>query len=113
MDQEHFTISSQPCRLNPDGIRECLILLTGEVDLAARDELRDTLLAVIDRERPDQLVVDLAEVTFLDSEAIGALLDGYLATLITRTVFQLTNANTMIRRVLQILDLQELLCPGS
>ncbi|GAA1596466.1 STAS domain-containing protein [Actinoplanes couchii] len=112
MDQEYFTISRQAPQLGADGIRESLILLTGEFDLAARDELRDALLAAIRRDQPGRLVVDLAGVTFLDSEAIGALIDGYLAANAAGAVFWLDNTTPMIRRVLQIMELQDLLHPG-
>ncbi|MDR6324500.1 STAS domain-containing protein [Actinoplanes couchii] len=108
MDQNYFTISSGPGWVNADGIRESLILLAGELDLAARDELRDALLTVIDRDRPGRLIVDLAEVTFIDSEAISALLDGFFAAQNTGTIFRLINVNTMIQRVLRVLDLQDL-----
>ncbi|GAA1588999.1 hypothetical protein GCM10009828_011930 [Actinoplanes couchii] len=108
VDQNYFTISSGPGWVNADGIRESLILLAGELDLAARDELRDALLTVIDRDRPGRLIVDLAEVTFIDSEAISALLDGFFAAQNTGTIFRLINVNTMIQRVLRVLDLQDL-----
>ncbi len=111
MDQEYFTITRRARRLSTDGVRESLILLSGEFDLAARDELRDTLLAVVDSDRPGRLVVDLADVTFIDSEAIGALIDGYLAARDAGTVLRLANAGRMIRRVLQIMELQEILDP--
>lgn len=112
MDQEYFTISGQAPRLSADGIRESLILLTGEFDLAARDELRDALLAAVSRERPGRLVVDLSGVTFIDSEAISAIIDAYLAANAAGAVFWLDNANPMIRRVLRVMGLADLLRPG-
>jgi anti-anti-sigma factor len=47
------------------------VTVTGEVDLATAPNLRDALLAI--PPDVDRIVVDLSEVTFIDSTGIGAL----------------------------------------
>jgi anti-sigma B factor antagonist len=52
-----------------------LITVTGELDMETAPRLRGALLTVLDAGARD-LVVDLREVTFLDSTALGVLVFG-------------------------------------
>jgi anti-anti-sigma factor len=51
----------------------CTVAVSGEVDMAAREKLRDVLAAEVDRPGTDCVQVDLAEVSFLDSSGIAVL----------------------------------------
>jgi anti-sigma B factor antagonist len=51
-----------------------LVRLTGELDLYNAEDLRAALAQAID-ERPERLVVDLSQVEFLDSTALGVLIE--------------------------------------
>lgn len=112
MDEEYFTIADGVCSLGTDGTREILVHLTGELDISARDALRDTLFKIIDNDQPGRLIVDLAHVTFIDSEAISAVIDGYLAAQAVGITYWVTNANSIVRRVFEVLDMQRLFKPG-
>ncbi len=48
--------------------------LAGELDLYNANDVREALLAVCGEE-PARLIVDLAEVTFIDSTALGVLIE--------------------------------------
>jgi anti-anti-sigma factor len=50
--------------------------LYGEIDLNSRDSLLNRLIAIIDIDHADRLLVDLDGVTFLDCSGIGALIAG-------------------------------------
>ena len=50
----------------------CVVGVGGDLDLATAPELRDELLRVVG-EGCSELVVDLSEVTFIDSTALGVL----------------------------------------
>lgn len=51
-----------------------VVHLQGELDLYNADRVREELLACC-AERPERVVVDLAEVTFVDSTALGVLIE--------------------------------------
>jgi anti-sigma B factor antagonist len=51
-----------------------VVRLTGELDLYNAPAVRKALLESVER-KPARLVVDLAEVTFIDSTALGALIE--------------------------------------
>jgi anti-sigma B factor antagonist len=51
-----------------------VVRLTGELDLYNTPAVRKALLESVER-KPARLVVDLAEVTFIDSTALGALIE--------------------------------------
>jgi anti-sigma B factor antagonist len=74
--------------------------LFGDFDLAARDPLRDTLLRAVNAGSP--VVVDLGEVDFLDSEALGALVVGYRAAGAAGLDFHVVEARGGVRRVLEM-----------
>jgi anti-sigma B factor antagonist len=50
-----------------------VVTVTGEVDVSTSPSLRDGLLRVINDEIPRGLVVNLADVSFLDSTGVGVL----------------------------------------
>jgi anti-sigma B factor antagonist len=51
-----------------------VVHLAGELDLYNAHQVRETLLACC-AERPERLVVDLGEVEFVDSTALGVLVE--------------------------------------
>jgi anti-anti-sigma factor len=60
-------------QLRVDDDQDRVIWLAGEVDMQAADELRKAGgLAVADLAAGSRLVIDLGEVTFLDSSGLGA-----------------------------------------
>ncbi|MCO8273507.1 STAS domain-containing protein [Actinoplanes sp. TRM 88003] len=79
---------------------------TGELDINARDELHATIVEALSTS--PRVVVDLTDVTFIDSEALGALIDGYNAALASGTGFRVINAASAVARVLNVSGAQEL-----
>jgi anti-sigma B factor antagonist len=51
-----------------------VVRLVGELDLYNAPEIREALLKVC-QEQPERLVVDLAQVDFVDSTALGVLIE--------------------------------------
>jgi len=82
-----------------------VLRVAGELDISARDDLSGAIGAALSR---GGVVVDLAEVTFLDSEALGALIDGYNAARQRRAEFRAINAGGVVERVLTVSGAMEL-----
>jgi len=58
------------------GQRCCVITLAGELDVATAPDLMEPLREILE-EDPQRLVIDLDEVTFLDSTGLGVLVSAY------------------------------------
>jgi anti-sigma B factor antagonist len=52
----------------------CVVRLGGELDLYNADEVRSALAAAC-AEAPERIVIDLGEVEFIDSTALGILIE--------------------------------------
>ena len=59
--------------LEPTSPDTVVIRLSGELDIATREQVTEAVQAVLPVFRPDALVLDLDAVTLLDSAGIGAL----------------------------------------
>ena len=77
-----------------------IVRLAGELDLYNAPVVRESLLAAIESE-PDRLVIDLGDVTFVDSTALGVLLEAR-ARLTRSGSFVLAAAGAETRRTLQV-----------
>ena len=77
-----------------------IVRLAGELDLYNAHLVRDVLLAA-GAENPDRLVVDLGEVTFIDSTALGVLIEARTR-LANRRGFLLAAPGLETRRALEI-----------
>jgi anti-sigma B factor antagonist len=76
-----------------------LLRIDGELDITARDELCDAIFAAVDA---GDVIVDLEGTTFIDSEALGALIDGHNAACARGTGFRVVNARGLVARVLAV-----------
>ncbi len=82
-----------------------IVALAGELDLYNAEEVRAALLAACGDE-PAVLVVDLAEVTFVDSTALGVLIEAR-SRLADRNSFRLAAPGLETRRALEISGLDK------
>ena len=79
-----------------------VVRLTGELDLDARDELRQVIEQALGDRRSRVVTVDLDGVTFLDSEALGVLIEGWNTAQRASKSFRVVNARGIVRRVLDV-----------
>jgi anti-anti-sigma factor len=93
-----------------DGV--CTVALAGELDLSGADSLRRLLLDALGRDDCTAVVADLADVTFLDSAGLGALVGAYRETETTGHRFTVTNPMRGVRRILEIAGVLDLLTTG-
>jgi len=77
-----------------------VVSLTGELDLYNANEVRDALLECTNRE-PERIVVDMSEVRFIDSTALGVLIEARTR-LANRRAFLLAAPGLETRRALEI-----------
>jgi len=84
-----------------------VLSVVGDVDLASSDQLRNDIAPLLGSGR--DLILDLAEVRFMDSSGIAVLLDARTKQLASgRSVF-VQNPSNIVRRVLDATGLSGLL----
>jgi anti-sigma B factor antagonist len=77
-----------------------VLMLAGELDLYNAEEVRDALLDAC-AEEPQVLVVDLEEVRFVDSTALGVLIEAR-SQMADRSGFRLAAPGLETRRALEV-----------
>jgi anti-anti-sigma factor len=77
-----------------------VVRLGGELDLYNAEKIREALLELAGRS-PERLVLDLREVEFIDSTALGALIEAR-ASMPNRRGLLLAQPNIETRRALQV-----------
>jgi anti-anti-sigma factor len=80
--------------------RATVVRLQGELDLYNAHLVRDELMAAAER-GPERLIVDLAGVTFIDSTALGVLIEARTR-LANRRGFMLVGPGLETQRALEI-----------
>jgi len=77
-----------------------IVSLTGELDLYNAEEVRSALLDTL-ADAPDLLVVDLEGVMFIDSTALGVLIEAR-SRMDDRSGFRLAAPGLEVRRALEV-----------
>ena len=85
----------------------CTLILSGEADLAVAAEITDIGVQRCDEPGVTRLVVDLSEVTFIDSTALGALVHLRNVAEAAGKQFHLAHVPTRVQRVLAISGLDQ------
>ncbi|MGH9297334.1 MAG: STAS domain-containing protein [Acidimicrobiales bacterium] len=83
-----------------------VLSIRGEIDVSTAPELRDRLLEVSQKGQ-NTVVVDLTEVTFLDSTALGVLVSGLKRFRAADGDLRLVVAGRSVSKVLEITGLNE------
>jgi anti-anti-sigma factor len=99
-------------RVGPGHLR---LVLAGEIDLSSVDVLlraQGEALAGAATRRLHGVVVDLDQVTFLDSTGIGALVGGYRQAATAGLTYQLENPRGAVTRVLDVAGVLSTLAPS-
>jgi len=81
------------------------IYLSGEIDLESSPEARKALLNAVSRKKP--MVVDLGEVTYIDSSGIASLVEAYQKAKNAKLNFVLTHVGDGVMRVLSLARLDQ------
>ncbi len=84
-----------------------VVRVRGEVDVATAPALRESLDGAVDG-GPGTVVVDLSEVTFIDSTGLGVLIGARKRCVDSGRAFRVVVADPRILKVFQITGLDEL-----
>jgi anti-sigma B factor antagonist len=111
--QPEFANEPSPSRASGQDLLSCrryalngstIVAVAGEIDLHSAPTFRDELIAAIAEHSP-RLVVDLTEVTFLDSSGVGVLVGALRRARAQRGWVRLVAPARGARRVLEITQL--------
>lgn len=92
----------------PDGATRLVVRLAGEFDFTNAPELRDALLGAVDQ-APAAVVVDLSNVTFIDSTSLGAMIAAERRAKASGAAFRLAAPSPSAARLLQLTALNRIL----
>jgi anti-sigma B factor antagonist len=84
-----------------------VVRISGEIDVFTSPRLREELLGIIDG-GAQHLVVDLGEVTFLDSTGLGVLVGIYHRLRARDGTMSFVGANDRVRRVFHVTQLTKI-----
>lgn len=79
-----------------------VVRLAGEIDLSNASRLQDQLSVLVER---GHVVVDLSEVTFIDSTGLSAFIVGHRRATAAGTGMHLAGATGTVRRLLELTQL--------
>jgi anti-anti-sigma factor len=85
-----------------------LVTAVGEVDAATADELSSAVAAAL-AGGYQRVVVDLAQVGFIDSTGLGVLVKSHRAAVAAGASFAVVNPTPMTRKLIRLLGLDQLL----
>jgi anti-sigma B factor antagonist len=85
-------------RLQRGGVE--VLRLAGDLDINARTDVTDAIAAAVTTGRP--IEVDLAGVTFLDSEGLAGLIEGFQVAQAAGRSFRVAGARGLVLRVLTV-----------
>ena len=74
---------------------------TGAIDLHVSPELRASLRAIIDGEKPKRLIVDLSQVPYIDSSGIAVLIGALQSLELEGGVFMIAGAREGVRMIFE------------
>ncbi len=112
--------SGRPLRLPPDSFRaevvddefgRPIVVVTGEVDMAVRDELWDRIEESLRRDA--RLVLDMRATSFMDSTGLGALAMAHQATGQMNEGVVLRSPQPAVLHVLQVSGLDQVVTIDS
>jgi anti-sigma B factor antagonist len=81
------------------------VAVTGDVDLATVDVLRAQLTSAL--ERGDKVVLDLREVTFMDTQGLAAVIEAQQSAAESGTRFVIVRAPEHVHRLFEMIGLAD------
>ncbi|HVV37149.1 MAG TPA: STAS domain-containing protein [Acidimicrobiales bacterium] len=91
---------------------QTVVGVSGEVDAASADTLRNAIFEVIDGDDP-RVTVDMGEVSFMDSSGLRVLIAGYKAAEQAGGALTVRNPSDVVQRLLEITGQLDRFVPGK
>lgn len=112
-EKENVPCGRSPAESNPKGGSQLrisvehtrdavLVRLAGELDEHSAAQFRETVEHELDESGSSNLLLDLSEVSFIDSSGLGALLGRYKRVSQAEGKMAITGASTQVRRILEL-----------
>ena len=86
-----------------------ICVLHGEIDHHAARTIRSEIDAEVQRVRPEQLKLDLSQVSFMDSSGLGLILGRYQTAASVGASLSLVDPNPGVTRVLSLAGIERLI----
>ncbi len=83
-----------------------IIDVRGEVDLYSSPRMRKCIFDAIKQHRPESLVIELTQVTYMDSSGIATLVEGLQLSKKYQTQFKLVGLSQFVLEVFQLARLE-------
>ena len=88
-------------------------ILWGEIDHHCAPDIRNQIDLAVDENRPENLIIDFGEVTFMDSSGIGLILGRQRIMESLGGGIAVKNPSPSVRRILQVAGLSRLIISGK
>ena len=79
------------------------------LDSALSSELKTELLRLIENEKAEHILIDLAAVEYIDSSGLGALLFGHRQVKSHNGILKMLHLNQKVRTLIKIANLEQIL----
>ena len=96
-------------RLDTKVIKDTLLVqMGGELDILGADRVRHEIDAILQTRRIRKLILDLGEVSFIDSTGLGVILGRYKKISAAGGKMYIVRANPAVRKVLELAGVHKL-----
>lgn len=89
--------------------RTLTIFLEGDIDHHNARPIRSRIDTKVYIQRPDELILDLSRVSFMDSSGLGLILGRYTKAVELGILFKVQNPTPQIRRILDLAGTERLI----
>lgn len=91
-----------------EGERKLTAHIMGDIDHHSASEIREEINFEAERLRPELMILDFSEVTFMDSSGIGLVMGRYKAAKAYGGKITVSGASSQIKKVMKLAGLERL-----
>lgn len=91
-----------------EGEKELTAHIIGDIDHHSAAEIREAIDLETERLRPEMIILDFSDVTFMDSSGIGLVMGRYKAAKAYGGKITVSGASSQIKKVMKLAGLERL-----